>query len=510
MIGDRHSGDLGGRLTPGDDAERVIVAVHLDGANATAAQHTAWMLVNLLSRLEGVVEEIELIGGNHQLREGVIPAMGTLPRRSLAEALAAAAALISQITVRGTERASEAASTWHVGPGPAPSLGRRVHGEGFCGGICRSALLSNAESALPFGPYVAACIAAGEVFRSARVPRAAAVDALFFDIWGYRKATAWSGSAGPTTLDLGLDVGLAGGGAVGCAVIHTLWACRGLHGTLIVADDDEQGVDRSNLNRCVLFTGQHVGRQKATTAAAVCEGRTLSIVGVDGRYERSELPGVPPVLASAVDTNTSRHQLQAAFWPARALGASTKDLRAEVKRLGPPGEGPCLGCFNPREADVPDDVIRSELAAMTPGELARWIEARGLPSAQVQAWIRDGGCGQVADSVLAARRAEHTDPPMFSVGFVSVLAGVMLAAETVKTFRGEPTSVLGDTDQVAKFQFFDPTSSANGVPRREMRDARCATCQPDGVGPKVWARRWREWLPPTTGPAAGRTPDPSA
>ena len=91
------------------------------------------------------------------------------------------------------------------------------------------------------------------------------------------------------------------------------------------------------------------------------DGASVTWRPIDNRYTVEAVPRLPGLLISAVDTNRSRAQLQQDFWPARLLAASTRDLRAEVLRCGPPAEGRCLSCFNPPEVDVPDDVRREQL-----------------------------------------------------------------------------------------------------------------------------------------------------
>ena len=60
-----------------------------------------------------------------------------------------------------------------------------------------------------------------------------------------------------------MDAALAGAGAVGCAWLHPVWACSDLSGSVIVADDDADGVDVTNLNRGSLFTADDIGVPKA-------------------------------------------------------------------------------------------------------------------------------------------------------------------------------------------------------------------------------------------------------
>ena len=61
-ISDRHEGDLGGQLEPFARTRQVAVTVVAapGTAHLAAAQHTAWMLVNLLARAAGVVTVVRV------------------------------------------------------------------------------------------------------------------------------------------------------------------------------------------------------------------------------------------------------------------------------------------------------------------------------------------------------------------------------------------------------------------------------------------------------------------
>lgn len=192
------------------------------------------------------------------------------------------------------------------------------------------------------------------------------------------------------------------------------------------------------------------------------------------------MPRVPDLLISAVDTNRSRQQLQQGFWTGRLLAASTKDLRAEVLRCGPPGEGRCLCCFNPPEVDLPDDVRREQLRTLAPEELEAFAREIGHPVALVRRWAEEGGCSTVGDAALARTRADDEPATMFAVGFVSVMAGALLAVETIKEHIGRPTP-LDDGRQNAKFQFEHPAAERNGRATAVQRDPNCSACaQQDG------------------------------
>lgn len=493
-LGDRHSGTLGGRLNElGSSEQTVTVTIEVGCAGRPDVQHAAWMLVNLLSRMEGIVTAVELAGEDAPLIGRVIPfqtGAGTLQGAFLA-----AAETIGAVPVRHTGAAGMGLLLI-VGPG-GDTEGLRVHGEGWCGAIRQGPIASRRASKLPFGPYVAACLAAGEVFRRLRMDpkRHPPTKGLSLSAWDCTRGEGTIHDAGPERLEATLDFGLAGAGAVGCALMHTLWACPGLNGAAVIADSDEKGIDTTNLNRCVIFNRTHLGDRKASIAAAVCAEADIVWEPVDALYARDTLPRRPELVVSAVDKNRSRDQIQQGFWPARLLGASTKDLRAELLRCGPPGIGQCLRCYNPPETDIPSDVRREQLRDLSETELAAFAAQIDQPLALVRQWARDGGCSEVAEAALGFMQDQDEPPAMFAVGFVSVLAGVLLAGEVVKEHLGRPAP-LDDEHQSVKFQFWNPGATLNGCPRRVGRDPNCPACRPNTPGVQVWLQRARDWRPP--------------
>jgi hypothetical protein len=61
-VASRHAGTLNGRLAALDSTRPVAVAVEVteEVSDSLAVQHTAWMVVNMLARLKGVVESVSL------------------------------------------------------------------------------------------------------------------------------------------------------------------------------------------------------------------------------------------------------------------------------------------------------------------------------------------------------------------------------------------------------------------------------------------------------------------
>jgi hypothetical protein len=94
------------------------------------------------------------------------------------------------------------------------------------------------------------------------------------------------------------------------------------------------------------------------------------------------------------------------------------------------------------------------------------------------------------DATLRAGEADE-EPPRFGVGFTSVMAGVLLAAETVKTLVETPPTTDSLRTNNVTFQFFAPASDTNGAEYR-ARDLACPACAPSNPATTVWQRRCDE------------------
>lgn len=488
-VSTRHEGDLGGKLIPIDkvDGVSVTVVVEAEAAGLASTQHTAWMLANLLSRLDRVVDRIGLVCPPAPLAGRIVPLSPqtyNLSTSILTGAMAIGVVPITTGPVGGL--------TLHVGPGRASGDDTRVYGEGWWGGVSAEHIESSSFSPLPFGPYAAACIAAGEVFRKARMLPGSYEDvaSTFFSLWHYRHDQDPVLGGLDHLEGVELDVSLAGVGAVGSTWVHALWACPGLLGSVLLADNDPKGIDGTNLNRYPLFGRGSLGRLKASEAARLAADCRITWTPYDGPLQ--DVPNIASRVISAVDHNRARSAIQDRY-PARILSASTLGLRAEVLRCGPPGEGPCLRCYNPPEALPSDTDIRERLRASDPEKIARLAEEAGVSEADATDWIETGRCGLSGERLLHLLRRRDDDPTEFAVGFVSVLAGAMLASETVKDVLGLQVP-LNNAFPRAVYQFQNPNASTNRT-GPFARDPSCPKCDPSTEAAKIWQRRF-DSLPP--------------
>jgi hypothetical protein len=486
-ISNRHESDLGGRFLPFESTNHVGVTIVVAPATAhrVRIQHTAWMLVNLLARLQGVVHRIAIVcPANVPLASNVVPFAHQ--GLDLQSALFAGAAAIGIVPIN-LEAQNE--RTIVVGPGGngSPAGDLFVYGNGWWGGASTGPIeVPIGSSSLPFGPYIAACIAVAEIFKAARIKPDShtPVKSAFYSAW-YHRASPAPLPGGPSTVELSLDWAVAGIGAVGSAFVHALWACEGLCGRVILADYDPKGLEATNLNRYPLFGSMSVDRPKASEAARIANASKIVWLPYNQPFET--LAAYPPRVISAVDKNTSRAAIQNRYFP-RVLSGSTRDLRAEILRCGPPGVGACLRCFNPPVPIVPDDHIRNRVRLSPDEDMQDLVAATGLTLEEIRHWAQAGGCATVGDRVLSHFRAAEQQPREFAVGFVSVLAGTVLAAEAIKDEFAADIALSNEINR-AVFQFWSPLATSNGASILG-RDPSCPMCAKMTIAADIWAERF--------------------
>lgn len=474
-------------MEPIDQVRQLSVSIDVapDVASIPAVQQTAWMTLNILARLERVIREVTISCPDRV--ERVVP-LGPNNGHvtTLAETLRAWARAIDTVPVRF---APEDTGDFRlaIGPGPAVAGGLRVHGQGWCGGFSSVDIELGGSSRLPFGPYMAASLVAGEVFKRVRIDpaRYPLTHAAFYDLWHHR-ASEHLASSGPSDLpEVKLRETLVGVGAVGCISALTLWATPGLQGDILLIDGDEKGIDKTNLNRYLLFNMSHLGLPKASTCRDLLNGEAMSWRAEDQPFELADVATTRRILC-AVDTPSGRLAVQNR-WPESLLMASTHELRSELVRCDPRTGGPCARCYNDPETGVSDDDLRRRFREAPPQEQQAIAAEVGADLEGTRRWAEFGECGTSGDRVKdALRGGEPSRPEAFAVPFASCAAGVMLAAEVVKEAIDAPVP-LSPRIPRASLQFWNPHRSAGAKPY--LRDPRCPLCRPDSDGAKVWHAR---------------------
>ena len=235
---------------------------------------------------------------------------------------------------------------------------------------------------------------------------------------------------------------LVGAGAVGSGFLHTLSKIDGLQGDVVVLDYD--AVDRTNLNRCLPYFVNDVGKPKASVCERLSNGR-LNILGCPVEYDAfQKQDGEFPVIVSTVDNNDARFAIQHDL-PKLIFHAATYENVSAVSviRLL---ENACLCCIFKNnatheeiisnETGIPIDVVTAALAqgslfteehyGFMLGKLqdgaVRFRDSIGKPFEDV---YQKQICG-----ALNVETDEGEKTP--SVPFVSFFAGLCAASELIK------------------------------------------------------------------------------
>jgi len=166
-LGDRHLRPIGGLSRPGG-GRRVRITAGDTVSRSVAGQHTLWMLANLLARQFGVVAEVEVAVPRVPLHPQVALFGG---REHLPDTLAEVVRLVAGDAVRvaaGVEPADVEVIVGCDEAGRLPCTHRvAVLGAGWRVFAGRPGAVPDADldDTNTLGPYFAACVAAGEVFK---------------------------------------------------------------------------------------------------------------------------------------------------------------------------------------------------------------------------------------------------------------------------------------------------------------------------------------------------------
>ena len=123
-------------------------------------------------------------------------------------------------------------------------------------------------------------------------------------------------------------------------------------------------------------------------------------------------------------------------------------------------QGACLRCYNPPEKIVPDAEARRRLKNMADNELGGLANMAEITVQEAKEWGDTGRCGIPGERLLPFLRIAVGEHP-FAVGFVSVMAGTMLAGELVKDYMNCPARVgVGSTPPASSSIHRSPKSTA--------------------------------------------------
>lgn len=449
-IGDRHLRSLDGF----EDVTRTLSVRVVAGEIFAypSAQHLVACLANLLGRLVKTVSRVQfdLPSGPWKVPMGW-PGGALSPADTLAELGSWATAGEVPISV-GEGPACD--FTICVGPRPkafVDPIDLCVFGAGWRAWIGTESQLSafpppDLEQCNPLGPYLGACLAAGEVFKRARrLKRGTFASNFGYSLWtGFEGAWPTLGD-GPPLRDMILPpIYIVGAGAVGQS-LHAILAAAELRATYLVTLDDDVH-DGTNLNRCVLAGVGDVDHPKTEAITRCREAANLdglefqgtlaqyvmrgNSVGLRDDVAALEAADCFPIVISAVDKNTSRQDIQG-LAPDLVIGGSTVGLSAKSNVYDGEEGAPCLGCHNPPEDDGARlREVEQRVRTMSEDELRTYLDGQVEELDRVVAYVQGAEkCGSVGEAqfqAFATRRDKE-----FSVSFVSMTAAILLATRLV-------------------------------------------------------------------------------
>lgn len=504
QLADRHlRADPQGALAEPEQVKSGVVLVQVNSAMAVAlgAQHLVWMLVSLLSRQFKVVKEIVLDVPDAALHPTVAP-FGA--KASLAETLEECVRLVSgpHIKVRRLEVGVVPDVSLIIGDGKTVAPRHwRLYADGwrYFVGLDERAPATPPLSGLSIGPYLCASFAAGEVFklmRGMKPGKGKFIQSHFASAWTMSCADTWNELIdGPDTKTLGKlpHFYFAGAGAVAQAAALCLGSSAFM-GSCSAVDKDE--LDLTNDNRYALSTRDDDGESKVDLMRNYLQSQGFDCQAIPEWWQDFAVSGgkhAPndaarlleraykfPIVLSCVDKNGPRHALQNAT-PQLLVGGSTDGLSAKASIFDLGTGTACLKCHNPLQSR--NAIIQERRAALQDlGVERRAAYARelGLSDKDVELLLDPGGCGKLSESDLD-RFAAAT--PEMSVGFVSIAAGVLLAAQFLRYLRlGASTATQGGTMAIATFA---------RAQVRLMHVGPDSSCDCTAILQDRWSRNWQ-------------------
>jgi hypothetical protein len=336
----------------------------------------------------------------------------------------------------------------------------------------------------PVGPFFAAALAAGEIFkRTWGLRRGRFLDNHAYSLWMNSMSSVWEElDAGPALNELHLPpFVLVGAGAVGNALAYVLIHLENRDTYPVLVDDDVY--DKTNLNRCSLAGTEDLNQEKTEVLASRLEKVGIASFPFSGDLKRfvndarvglradvaEEIgAGVYRMVVSCVDKGDGRQDIQG-LHPQWLLGGSTFDLQAKTNVYAGERDAACLGCHNAREHQgEARRAIERQLRAMGRQERASFLTEHGLEVEIVEEYINDSQCGHIGRAALMDFVC--TPPPDFSVGFVSLGAGVLLAASVFRKLLSGET--IPHASGMTTFNFLNGNLGEGKL----ARDPQCQIC----------------------------------
>lgn len=452
-IAKRHLLAVEGLQNPLQAQEKKIrIVVAESWASSHAGQLLTSCLVNLLCRQVKLVRSIEVVSPK-------TPTLIKLPCGDSSRCFPACLEDLGTWAVNGvvpvTTLQSGTAVDFTLFAGEAPREPDQGSGivaigtgwKAWVGDLSREGPSVEPVSPNPLGPFLAAALAAGEIFKRARgIRRGRFLSSNGYSLWSGTSSEAWVDlDDGPETTGATLTtVHIVGAGAVGNALAYIV-ASLGLSDGYFVSIDDDY-YDSTNLNRCLLAGWMDQEERKVGAIARTLSANRIGCFPFSGTiksYVADSRSGLRAevarqvddlffqIVVSCVDKGVSRQDVQG-LGPQLLLGGSTLNLQAKSNLYSARPGAACLACFNPAEKDGEKiRTLEDQLRKMPTQQRAEFLSSHGLDPVAIEEYLMGARCGGFGEEAL---RSFVTRPPAeFSAGFVSLGAGLLLASALLRS-----------------------------------------------------------------------------
>ncbi|WP_194473433.1 ThiF family adenylyltransferase [Bradyrhizobium sp. CCBAU 51753] len=430
-------------------AQRVRIVLDSEWASSRAGQLLASCLVNLL------VRQVELVGTIEILCPPIAALIrqpnGDVPGVPFAQSLVLVAswAVGDRVEVLTPQAPAIAADvTIVIGRGSPGYSGTVLLALGngwkaWIGACERGPTHVVPDSTNPLGPFLAAALAAGEVFKRGRgLLRGRFLKGDGYSLWSGQTSPRWDElEDGPELAGAGLrPIHIVGAGAVGNGLAYILANSGFADAYVVVIDDDTY--DDTSLNRCFLAGHDDVDDPKVDAVAGAMDRSGIGVFkyrGTISQYLVADRTGLRAdvvqqaddlsfdIVASCVDRGLSRQHVQG-LAPSLLFGGSTLGLKARANFYPNRPGAACLSCFNPSERDGEKmRELEKKLRDLGVDDRAALLQDAGVDPQLIEDYLASPKCGTLGEAAL--RNLATRAPSQFSVGFVSLAAALLLATK---------------------------------------------------------------------------------
>jgi molybdopterin/thiamine biosynthesis adenylyltransferase len=480
-LGDRH---LFGILNKkqfdvqGMSPNNVQVLAEAEYVTTVAGQHLLFMLLNLVSRLYGVVSHLILDIPDVPT---VTPYthLGATLRDATAEHLRLIRGSLDRVSMQKLDKLSDTSSVT-VGVG-FPKTGNEevkyAWAEGWNLYVGSDVLkLSLPQSNNPVGPFFAACVLASEVFKKIGKMRNQSgkyASHFYFSLWTNKIYSSWEEMPPQNVEDIVRlpELNIVGIGAVGQAAVATLGVMPSLQVDQVILIDDDK-YDNTNHNRCVLATAEDIANQtlkvdigkrylQANGMLSATSPEKWQTFAFESPYRNRDYKY--EWVFSCVDKNVARHSIQS-FSPTKILGGSTVNMTVNITLYQKGSTFECLKCYNKPEEPPTIEERGGRLKDLNEEDLKRLCKKMGADIDRVKQYLTNPVCGSLGEMEMQKFESTEIDA---SVGFVSVAAGVTMVAKLYKVLVEGAEEAFSPTTLNQFFNFLHLNTDSYPVKRRK-------------------------------------------